>query len=166
MNTQDKLAAATIAKIFGSEMLYVQQNAKTDGGATPNVSIMHPRDILQNNTSPNIQYSSQQEKRIIEALQREAESACPLPQETHSQPAPATAPPVAAPPIQNAASSAAVQNVRQEFATVPPTVQQVRVTEDNVWERIALSLEKIAHRLDSIDFSVKKVRKSRRKIQQ
>lgn len=152
MTTQERVAAATIAKIFGSELLYAQQNARTDGGVTPDFGIVHPKDILQQGQPQNLQQRSQREQQMMEMLQREAEASCPLPQEfSNSQ-----------------------QNVLQ---TVEPLSQPVQVTDttniqrmqqvtnnSDPLERIASSLERIATGFERIDFSVKKVR-SKRKIQ-
>jgi hypothetical protein len=159
MTTQDKLAAATIAKIFGSEMLYVQQNAKTDGGATPNIGIVHPRDILQSNTSRNSQYSSQRERQMLEMLQREAESSCPLPQESIPHPSPnISSAPVLEQTTQTAQTSSPIANTTLSHVDA--------TTEKNVWERIATSLEQIAFRLNTIEFTAKKVKRNRKKILQ
>jgi hypothetical protein len=80
--TQDKLAAAHIAKIFGSELLSIQDKATMDSGGKPSILKMHPKQFLfnedskSNATTANTQQSEQE---LLRALQREAEAAHPLP---------------------------------------------------------------------------------------
>jgi len=163
MTNQDKLAAATIAKIFGSELLYAQQNARTDGGTTPDFRIVHPKDILRQDQPQNVQQRSQRERHMLEMLQREAEASCPLPQDFSN-------------PQQNVvrANQDPVSQLQTHTAEQP---SQLSTTTNNVQhiesfsngstnplEKIALSLERIATCFEKIDFSVKKVR-TRRKIQ-
>jgi len=50
MFTEDNLAAASIAQIFGSELLKVQNSAQTDSGQTPNIVNMDPKSFLVGNT--------------------------------------------------------------------------------------------------------------------
>lgn len=161
MTTQDKLAAATIAKIFGSELLYAQQNAKTDGGATPDFGIIHPKDILQQSQPRISQQRSQHEQQMLQMLQREAEASCPLPQDS-------------LPPQQNStkADEIILQTITQkkesdQLHTTTNNIQNIQSFNDNSnpLEKIASSLEKIASCFERIDFSVKKVR-TKRKIRQ
>lgn len=81
MFTEDKLAAAQIAQIFGSELLKVQTNAVTDSGNRPNIVNIHPKQFLvsDNPQGAASQRKTHNEKRVLESLQREAEMAHPLP---------------------------------------------------------------------------------------
>lgn len=135
MFNQDSLAAAQIAQIFGSELLKVQNSARTDGGSTPQIVKMDPKQFLVGQP----QYVAAQraeEQRIIQALQREAEAAYPVPQTEQYVPpsAPTSLPPEVA-PTRTAASRPRVD----EFVSVPSL---------DVLERIASSLERIANAVD------------------
>lgn len=154
MITEDHLAAATIAKIFGGELLKVQENARTDSGNVPTVVKMHPRDFLAAaNNSPNkAQQQKLEQQRLLQALQREAEAACPLPQE------PVAPPPVAPPPVASVPAQASVV-VPQ---TMPVVQQQTSLGNNDPWMRIAVALENISAKLDTIDFTVTK--RKRKKV--
>lgn len=154
MISEDQLAAAKIAQIFGSELLNAQKNAQTDSGSTPEFVKVHPRDILGGHTL-NQQRQSYEQQRMLEALQREAEGAYPLPQQPPSQPIQAAVPP----PIPNTAQT---QPVIQPTRTTPVFEVQQPPTSNNVWERIALSLEKIAARLETVEITLKKKRVRRK----
>jgi hypothetical protein len=82
MITEDKLAAASIAKIFGSELLKVQTNAVTDSGNRPEIVKMHPKQFLVNDAPSQARIKTHEQARILESLQREAEMAHPLPAQT------------------------------------------------------------------------------------
>jgi hypothetical protein len=111
MFTDDSLATAEIAKIFGSELLHVQNQARTDAGAQPEILKMHPTQFLGSAHQQN-RPTKHQEAELLRRLQREAEAACPLPPSEMPQspiqtnvpaspPILQTAPPVAIAPLSN-----------------------------------------------------------------
>lgn len=87
MFTQDSLATAQIAKIFGSELLKVQESARTDSGTQPSILNMHPTQFLGANAKQQ-ERNKQNELEILRRLQAEAESAYPIAQETPPPPPP------------------------------------------------------------------------------
>lgn len=154
MFTEDKIATAQLAQIFGSELLKVQSSATTDSGATPDIVKINPQQFLIDSQ----QYQSAkkaEEQRLIQMLQREAEAACPLPlQPAYEQPS--TQPLAQEQPQQP-------KFVAQE-SIIPPQ-QQFRQSEtvhmqtnSPAFERIAYSLERIANKLDGVDITLKKKR--------
>lgn len=138
MFDEEKIATARIAQIFGSELLSVQQNAVTDSGNKPSILSMDPRQFLVNSSADYGAINKSREKSIIEQLQREAEAACPLPQETIQ--------PIQSLPVQ--------QNVSAEIAKeYKDTVFVPKITQSSIEiesklvknvERIAIALETIA----------------------
>ena len=143
MISQDQIAAATIAQIFGGELLSVQENARTDSGNTPQVVKMHPRDFLGSANVPNkAQHDKAQQQRLLESLQREAEAACPLPEPI--------APP---PPVPQQAPQRVVQQTSSAIT--------FDTNNSHVMERIAVALERISARLEAIEFTATKKKKKR-----
>ena len=142
MFNDNDLAAASIAQIFGSELLKVQQNATTDSGHQPDILKLDPKQFLTN--APRYQSAKKdEERRFVEMLQREAEASCPLPQEHYTpQTIPATLPPQSAIPT----------GTSPVFDSIPSTGSLQLA----VLERIARSLEKIANAVDKVDVKVKK----------
>ena len=144
MITEDNLATAQIAQLFGSELLKVQQNATTDSGAQPDIVKINPKQFLVN--TPQFQSQKRaEEQRLIQMLQREAEAACPLPEQ-----------PQQALPQQTVTPIAAPKHV--------PQVQQITpivATNGDSWVRIANSLERIANKLEGVDLTIKKKRVKR-----
>jgi hypothetical protein len=140
MFTEDNLATAQIAQLFGSELLKVQQSATTDSGSQPDIVKLNPKQFLIKSE----QYQSQkkvEDRRLIEMLQREAEASCPLPEQIQPISQPAN-------PIQQAAP------LQQQTQPISPGSS---FNGDNL-ERIAKSLERIANRLEGLDLTVKKKR--------
>lgn len=82
MINKDNLAVAQIAQIFGSQLMNVQENATTDSGQKPQIVNIDPRQFLVPNAPSQTMRNKEQERQTLLALQREAEAACPLPQET------------------------------------------------------------------------------------
>lgn len=149
MTTQERIAAATIAQVFGNDLLTAQQSARTDSGAIPQFVKVHPKSILQGDQTPSqvVGPTVIEQQRMTEMLQREAEASFPLPE----QPA-----------------SFAQQTKTEPTYTVglaSSTVSQAPVVQslgDNVaLERIAKSLENIAQFLQSYTISLKGKRVSR-----
>lgn len=137
MISEDNIATAQIAQLFGSELLRVQEGARTDSGSTPNILNIDPKQFLvQNQSSPGGFAKKAEEQRLIRMLQQEAEAAYPA---APIEPIPSSQPPLpAAAPIQQ--------------------TQLVSSMSSDALERIALSLERIANRLDGVDLSLKKRR--------
>lgn len=155
MFTEDNLATAQIAQLFGSELLKVQQNATTDSGSQPDIVKINPKQFLVNSQ----QYQSNkkaEEQRLIQMLQREAEAACPLPVSP-------TAPLLPA----NPAPAVSVTNPTPQNSTQITAVKQNAFPSQNiscnndVWERINFNLERIANKLESVDIQIKKKRVKR-----
>jgi hypothetical protein len=147
MITEDSLATAQIAQLFGSELLKVQRNATTDSGMQPNIVNLNPKQFLVGQTQMTNQRKVE-EQRLIQMLQAEAEASCPLPDQSIT--------PIASLPPQTAPNS------ESKAAAIPQSYVQVAtkavgVTVD-VWERINTNLERIANRLEKVDIGVKKKR--------
>ena len=147
MFREDNLAAAQIAQIFGSELLKVQQNAQTDSGSMPDIVKINPKQFLMGE----VQHSSNrklEEQRIMQSLQREAEATCPLPPEPqHFSPRPNPPP-----------SSQAPTSPSLVFDTLPvlEALPKTSVNANDVLERIALSLERIANVVDKVESKPKR----------
>ena len=92
MITEDKLAAATMAQIFGSELLRVDQTTMSGEGQSIPATRIDPKKILLEGTSNNQLRMSQKEQQMIEMLQREAELSHPIPQAPIDQSAPTNLP--------------------------------------------------------------------------
>ena len=132
MFTEDSLATAEIAKIFGSELLHVQEKARTDAGMQPEILKMHPKQFL--GASPQQQQVRRQEEALlIQRLQREAEATHPLPQMSLPQ----NPPPLPVEHFSAPASSQPIQHV------VAPSFDSDELKKLNVnLDRIATILEK------------------------
>ena len=153
MFTEDTIATAQIAQLFGSELLKVQQNATTDSGAQPDIVKIDPKQFLTNVKTPSARRA--EEQRLIQMLQREAEATHPLPpdgqeavKQTISTPAPTPA------PIQVPTYQSPLTPIGQ--STISSFVEP-KSTAD-VWERINSNLERIANKLESADLHIKKKR--------
>jgi hypothetical protein len=126
----DSIATATIAKIFGSELLNIDQNVTDNRGSMPSARI-DPREFL----SPLIkQDKGRQQRNMMAALQAEAEAMYPLPAVQH-QPAPA-AEEMFVPP--------------SSLAPAPATSVPVPVSRQVVDEKLQLTLEQIGATLERI----------------
>lgn len=140
MITEDKIAAAQIAQIFGSELLMVQQSV-SDSRSQPDIVKLNPKQFLVGET----QFRNQQrahEQQLALALQREAEALHPLPQQ------------FASPPVQSP-----VQSHVPPPAVAPsphPVAQLPAVQPGDPLSRIASSLERIAARLELVDIKPKR----------
>lgn len=149
MFNQDNIAAAQIAQIFGSELLKVQQSARTDGGSTPEIVKMDPKQFLIGQTQFTAARKAE-EQRIIQALQREAEAAYPVepPQPYKPQVEPGTLPP-------QLASSLPTTNGGGGEAS-PQLISPIPLQQTHVLERIAVSLERIANVVDKVEIKTKR----------
>lgn len=157
MFNNDNIAAAQIAQIFGSELLKVQNSARTDGGSTPQIVKMDPKQFLVGDSQFTAAKRAE-EQRIMQALQREAEAAYPV---TPPQPAPYTpqTAPAALPPQL---ASAPVPS--QFIPSLPGRLEDF--TSADVLERIAISLERIANAVDKVEIKTKKktIKRSKPKV--
>lgn len=81
MINEQNIATAQLAQLFGSELLKVQTNSQTDSGYAPNIVNINPKSFLipTQQQGPARRQQSIEEQRILEAIQREAESTHPLP---------------------------------------------------------------------------------------
>jgi hypothetical protein len=148
MFNEDSIAAAQLAQIFGSELLKVQNSARTDGGSTPQIVNMDPKQFLVGNAAYGANRKAE-EQRIMQALQREAEAAFPIAQAESYNPqvAAATIPPQL---VSTPAQPQVIQNLPR---SIVPREDFVSV---DVLERIAVSLERIANAVDKVDIKTKK----------
>lgn len=157
MFNNDNIAAAQIAQIFGSELLKVQNSARTDGGSTPQIVKIDPKQFLVGDSQFTAAKKAE-EQRIMEALQREAEAAYPV---TPPQPAPYT-PQTAPATLPSQLASAPVQP--QFVPSLPRRFEDF--TSADVLERIATSLERIANVVDKVEIKTKKktIKRNRPKL--
>jgi hypothetical protein len=157
MISEENIAAAQIAQIFGSELMKAQQSARTDSGSVPDFVKMNPAQFLtQQNT--NSAAAKQRERELMRRLQQEAESAYPISESPQALPAQANSSatlPTATSQIPNHQTSHVVGRVT---STVPSLFST-----DSVMERIANSLELIAKRLETVDVLLKKKKVKRNK---
>ncbi len=140
MITQDSIATAQIAQIFGSELLRVQQSV-SDSQHQPEIVKLNPKQFLvgQQNFNANRRLEEQQ---LIQKLSMEAEMAYPLPQPI--------LPPVAEqPPVFSAPQPS------PQIAVAPPSAASTQQHQD-VLNLIAGFLERIAIKLESVDLKPKR----------
>lgn len=159
MITEDGIAAATIAQIFGSELLRIQNKAHTDNGSVPQMVTMDPKQFLfdERGKQQMSHNQRQNEQRIIQALQREAEAAYPIEQSMEAPPPPPVQPVLHQPIIPQPLPIQQDQIRKISNSPIHPPVDA------NVWERIATSLEKISASLGHTKISVTKPRKAKLK---
>lgn len=138
MINQDNLAVAQLAQIFGSHLLNVQENAVTDSGNKPSIVTIDPKQFLvADSVSPSVR-NKEQERRMLEALQREAEAACPLPQETIQ--------PIQSLPVERITSAEIAKEFKDTVFVPNPIQGSIEIESKLVKnvERIAIALETIA----------------------
>ena len=145
MITEDSLATAQIAQLFGSELLKVQKNATTDSGMQPEIVKINPKQFLVGQSQMTSQRKAE-EQRMIQQLQAEAEAAYP----THSEEQPL--------PQQQANPQPVQQTVANYVQQVPQQTRAIASAPQDVWEKINSNLERIANCLEKVDFTVKKKR--------
>lgn len=149
MISDENIAAAQIAQIFGSELLKAQQSARTDSGSVPDFVKINPKQFLVNENSKPAGQCRLEEQRLIQMLQKEAEAACPLPESSQSltQNSSPSLPTHSTYIPQHTSSQLVVGSVATSVQ--PPST-------NSVWEQIADSLERIATSLETVDILVKK----------
>jgi len=136
MHTEEQLAAARMAQVFGSELLRIQKTSRTDSGAEPHVVSLNPQNFLNSGPQANKQ-TRQQQKNIMEHLQREAELAHPLSEV----------------PFSASLPEPSFQPAQQTIKTSEPIIPYL--------ERIASSLEKICVALEEGNATIKSKPKSK-----
>lgn len=141
MIDESSLATAHVAQIFGSELLKIQSTAKTDSGSSPQIVNIDPRQFLNIPNNVVKQNNVQEQHKLMEALQREAESAYPLPNVQPHSPTTDNKP-----AVQNSPSLAPVAS----SFTETPTVQAIGSYDTKVLESINLNLERLANSFDTI----------------
>ena len=147
MITEDSLATAQIAQLFGSELLKVQRNATTDSGMQPDIVKLNPKQFLVGQTQMTNQRKVE-EQRLIQMLQAEAEASCPLPDQQ-------VAPIASLPPQVTQSNEPMITPIQRH--PVQTTIKGPSGTGD-VWEKINNNLERIANCLEKVDIAVKKKR--------
>jgi hypothetical protein len=133
MITEDKIAAATLAQIFGSELHTIDQSITHKSANTPRTIQLDPKQILLGSSNVN---------NNIHSLQQEAEHAFPYHQ---PQPQPQPQP---------------LQGEPQRIATHSPSVA-ISGDSAKLLERMCESLEKIAFVLESSEVVLKKPKRLR-----
>lgn len=145
MITQDSIAAAQMAQIFGSELLRVQQSV-SDSQHQPNIVKLNPKQFLVGQQNSN-EHRREEERQLLEKLNREAEAMHPLPQSHVSPP-----PPVFHEPPVVVSQPISSQNMVVSPAYSPSTAQQ----HADVLHLIAGFLERIVLKLESVDLKPKR----------
>jgi len=151
MITQDNIAAATLAQIFGSELMRVDEYTTQQSNMTGPAVKINPKQFLipNNNNQFNMRAD---ERRIIEAVNREAEMSYPrndmppAPQPVYQQQAPA--PPIlqqTIAPIGSVAQTLVTDPNQMEFSFPPPgsPAFELFVNINKNLERIAKAIENI-----------------------
>lgn len=143
MITEDKIAAAQIAQIFGGELLRVENNVMDKSSQTPSAVRVDPRSILTGQHRPQHDQITLQRQQEADAMQpstledsafRQANQVVNL------------SPPQQINPI--------AQLIPHGNASTPTHFAQ----NNQVFENINKNLERIADRLDSLDIVVRKRR--------
>ena len=147
MITEDKIAAAQIAQIFGSELLRVDHNTTERTSATQQATRIDPKQILTQGL-PQHNFQNNKEKEMLALLQREAENSYPINEQTIS-------------PIQEQhyVQQAPAPSLAQQIAPIAAPAFDSKL--QAIFEKINSNLERIANRLDDVDIQVKSKRVSR-----
>lgn len=147
MITEDKIAAAQIAQIFGSELLRVDHNTTERTSATQQATRIDPKQILTQGL-PQHNFQNNKEKEMLALLQREAENSYPINEQTIS-------------PIQEQhyIQQAPAPSLAQQIAPIAAPAFDSKL--QAIFEKINSNLERIANRLDEVDIQVKSKRVSR-----
>ena len=145
MITEDKIAAAQIAQIFGSELLRIDQNTTERTNATQQATRVDPKQILTQGL-PNYQFQNNKEKEMLAFLQREAESSYPINEQTIT-------------PIQPQQTHPQLPVAVQPQQTIAPIAAPVFDNKlQTIFEKINSNLERIANRLEDVDVQVRNKR--------
>jgi len=144
MITQDNIAAATLAQIFGSELMRVDEYTTQQSNMTGPAVKLNPKQFLMPNGNNQFNMRAD-ERRVIEAVQREAEMSYPR---NDMPPAPQ---PITQPvyqqhaPIGSAAQPTSIDPNQMEFSFPPPgsPAFELFVNINKNLERIAKAIENI-----------------------
>ena len=147
MITEEKIAAAQIAQIFGSELLRVDHNTTDRTSATQQATRIDPKQILTQGL-PQHNFQNNKEKEMLAFLQREAESSYPINEQTIS-------------PIQEQQYVQPVSAPVHAQQIAPIAAPAFDSKLQAIFEKINSNLERIANRLDDVDLQVKSKRVSR-----
>ena len=147
MITEEKIAAAQIAQIFGSELLRVDHNTTDRTSATQQATRIDPKQILTQGL-PQHNFQNNKEKEMLAFLQREAESSYPMNEQTIA-------------PIQEQqyVQQVSAPVLAQQIAPIAAPAFDSKL--QTIFEKINSNLERIANRLDDVDLQVKNKRVSR-----
>ena len=141
MITEDNIAAAQIAQIFGSELLKVQQSV-SESKSHPDIVKLNPKQFLVGQQNFDRQRKLE-EQQLIDKINREAEMMHPLPQPTQPTPPPQSTPFV---------YSSSPNGGARTYVPPPATTQQ----NADVLVLIANFLDRIATKLESVDIKTKR----------
>jgi len=146
MTNQDKIAAATLAQIFGSELLKVDEATTQQSNMTGPAVKMHPRQFLNGTDRDPAVNLREDERRILEAVNREAEMSYPRQEEPQQE-----APVRVTAPLQQTISPIGASVIPQvpvdqnqmEFSFPPPGSPgfELFVSINKNLERIAKAIE-------------------------
>jgi hypothetical protein len=131
MITEDKIAAATLAQIFGSELTSIDESITHKTSKTANATKINPKEIL---------LGKQTQDQHIANVQLEAESAFPY--QPSSSPPPQSFP-------------------QQMISSVHSNQHSTPVISNEYLERICIALEKISSSLEKSELLIKKPIRSR-----
>lgn len=152
MITDDKIAAATIAKIFGSELLAIDEKTTSRPAGTSQAARVNPTNILKG------QHISKIDP-LTARINQEAETLQPLPQDgsfleiTNTKQQAILQHNVQPPPAMP------LQHPNSQLPQSPSLLQaSASLKDESIWNKINTNLERIANRLDSLEFVVKKKR--------
>ena len=163
MISDENIATAQIAQIFGSELLKAQQSARTDSGSTPDFLKIHPAQFLTQSDPRASMRNKQREQMLLQQIQREAEMAYPITEtSTNHQPSvtqSSPALPTHTTQIPNHNSS----TLPVAVGRVTPSIASINSSDTNALERIADNLERIANSLQNVDVVLKKKKVRRNK---
>jgi hypothetical protein len=159
MITEDKLAAAQLAQIFGSELLRVDEYTTQQSNMAGPAVRLDPKQILVGNNRNVGSNITPEQKRIMDAVNAEAEMSYPRydePSQPVAQPAPAvrqqTINPIgAAPAPQPTQGQNPLDQNQMEFSFPPPGSPGFEL-----FEKINKNLERIARAIENIDSSASK----------
>ena len=131
------IAAARLAQMFGSELLRVQESARTDSGSQPNILNLDPKRFLGSavNNHVNVQRKTE-EQRLIQALQLEAEAAYPIEEGS------SISPPNNSVPVANNPNPA-------------PTIFNNASFDSEIFEKINSNIDRLATAIEGISDAIK-----------
>lgn len=162
MITQDKLAAATLAQIFGSELKRVDENTTVQSSMTGPAVRLDPKQILVGSNPNTYSGLTPEQRKIMEAVNAEAAASHPR----YDEPAPQPVLPQPSPvlqqtinPIRNPAApvQSLVDQNQLEFSFPPPGSPGFEL-----FEKINKNLERIARAVENINISQQKQDRSKK----